>query len=69
MVPWIDTTAGRFRATVWGILLILGGVIWADRVPRYISVGLASLGVVVILWAWLHRSRSGFPARDEERRG
>jgi len=62
MVAYIDTTQGRIQfAFRGGVVVIVGVLLLAVGVPRVVSAVLVVVGTAIILWAWLHTTRSGFP--------
>jgi len=62
MIPWSDTREGRIRTTINGaIIAIVGTVLIVTNFLKPIGIGLAVIGIGMIVWAWIHKSRSGFP--------
>ena len=62
MIPWTDTRAGRIRNTINGaIIAIIGTVLIVTGFLKPIGIGLALIGIGMVVWAWVHKTRSGFP--------
>ncbi len=76
LMIWTDTIAGRIRTTVVGALMAAPGVLLIlIRVWTVFGIALIAVGMALVLWAWLHKTRSEFPEgfprrpspRDERR--
>ena len=60
MVAYIDLPEPRLRCAVAGAVLEFVGTVLVFVGAGDFGLGVASLGLLIVLWAWLHRTR-GLP--------